>query len=208
MSVLLATAKMLLSKIVTGMCKSSALLSIFWRLISLSSTTSTGGTVTIKSDYGTSAIKAKIDEVDAEGKKTGKKIDAELVPKADIEINGNVEAENGVVTVEDKNYNILLQGEGSRTAEVNGKEIHLTAGKSISQGFTQGIVNIGGNPEELYKNKYFNSDVNDFNGTYGYETTRRIHDEDRTHDEMLTAAARALPATTSTSTHRTSMSTA
>ncbi|WP_370833493.1 leukotoxin LktA family filamentous adhesin [Acidaminococcus sp.] len=147
--------------------------------------TSTGGTVTIKSDYGTSAIKAKIDEVDAEGKKTGKKIDAELVPKADIEINGNVEAENGVVTVEDKNYNILLQGEGNRTAEVNGKEIHLTAGKSISQGFTQGIVNIGGNPEELYKNKYFNSDVNDFNGTYGYETTRRIHDENRTHDEML-----------------------
>lgn len=63
-----------------------------------------------------------------------------------------MEAENGVVTVEDKNYNILLQGAGSRTAEVNGKEIHLTAGKSISQGFTQGIVNIGGNPEELYKN--------------------------------------------------------
>jgi hypothetical protein len=153
--------------------------------VSTDAATSTGGTVTIKSDYGTSAIKAKIDEVDAEGKKTGKKIDAELVPKADIEINGNVEAENGVVTVEDKNYNILLQGEGSRTAEVNGKEIHLTAGKSISQGFTQGIVNIGGNPEELYKNKYFNSDVNDFNGTYGYETTRRIHDEDRTHDEML-----------------------
>ena len=153
--------------------------------VSNDAATSTGGTVTIKSDYGTSAIKAKIDEVDAEGKKTGKKIDAELVPKADIEINGNVEAENGVVTVEDKNYNILLQGEGSRTAEVNGKEIHLTAGKSISQGFTQGIVNIGGNPEELYKNKYFNSDVNDFNGTYGYETTRRIHDENRTHDEML-----------------------
>ena len=153
--------------------------------VSTDAATSTGGTVTIKSDYGTSAIKAKIDEVDAEGKKTGKKIDAELVPKADIEINGNVEAENGVVTVEDKNYNILLQGEGNRTAEVNGKEIHLTAGKSISQGFTQGIVNIGGNPEELYKNKYFNSDVNDFNGTYGYETTSRIHDENRTHDEML-----------------------
>ncbi len=153
--------------------------------VSTDAATSTGGTVTIKSDYGTSAIKAKIDEVDAEGKQTGKKIDAELVPKADIEINGNVEAENGVVTVEDKNYNILLQGEGSRTAEVNGKEIHLTAGKSISQGFTQGIVNIGGNPEELYKNKYFNSDVNDFNGTYGYETTRRIHDENRTHDEVL-----------------------
>lgn len=104
--------------------------------VSTDAATSTGGTVTIKSDYGKAAIKAKIDEVDANNKKTGKKVDAELVPKADIEINGNVEAENGVVTVEDKNYNILLQGEGSRTAEVNGKEIHLTAGKSISQGFT------------------------------------------------------------------------
>lgn len=156
--------------------------------VSTDAATSTGGTVTIKSDYGTAAIKAKIDEVDANNKKTGKKVDAELVPKADIEINGNVEAENGVVTVEDKNYNILLQGAGSRTAEVNGKEIHLTAGKSISQGFTQGIVNIGGNPEELYK-KQFNSDVNAFNETYGYEHTSRVHQEvhqeDWTQDTVL-----------------------
>lgn len=156
--------------------------------VSTDAATSTGGTVTIKSDYGKAAIKAKIDEVDANNKKTGKKVDAELVPKADIEINGSVEAENGVVTVEDKNYNILLQGAGSRTAEVNGKEIHLTAGKSISQGFTQGIVNIGGNPEELYK-KQFNSDVNAFNETYGYEHTSRVHQEvhqeDRTEDTVL-----------------------
>lgn len=152
--------------------------------VSTDAATSTGGKVTIKSDYGTAAIKAKIDEVDANNKKTGKKVDAELVPKADIEINGNVEAENGVVNVENKNYSILLQGEGSRTAEVNGKEIHLTAGKSISQGFTQGIVNIGGNPEELYK-KQFNSDVNAFNETYGYEHTSRVHQEDRTQDTVL-----------------------
>lgn len=156
--------------------------------VSTDAATSTGGTVTIKSDYGKAAIKAKIDEVDANNKKTGKKVDAELVPKADIEINGSVKAENGVVTVEDKNYNILLQGAGSRTAEVNGKEIHLTAGKSISQGFTQGIVNIGGNPEELYK-KQFNSDVNAFNETYGYEHTSRVHQEvhqeDRTQDTVL-----------------------
>ena len=156
--------------------------------VSTDAATSTGGMVTIKSDYGTAAIKAKIDEVDANNKKTGKKVDAELVPKPDIEINGNVEAENGVVTVEDKNYNILLQGEGSRTAEVNGKEIHLTSGKSISQGFTQGIVNIGGNPEELYKNQ-FNSDVNAFNENYGYEHTssvhQEVHQEDRTQDTVL-----------------------
>ena len=153
--------------------------------VSTDAATSTGGTVTIKSDYGKAAIKAKIDEVDANNKKTGKKVDAELVPKADIEINGNVEAENGVVTVEDKNYNILLQGEGSRTAEVNGKEIHLTAGKSISQGFTQGIVNIGGNPEQLYKDKYFNSEVQEYNKAYGFEHTERVHAEDRTHDDVL-----------------------
>ena len=153
--------------------------------VSTDAATSTGGKITIKSDYGTAAIKAKIDEVDANNKKTGKKVDAELVPKADIEINGSVEAENGVVNVENKNYSILLQGEGSRTAEVNGKEIHLTAGKSISQGFTQGIVNIGGNPEQLYKDKYFNSEVDEFNKAYGYENTSRVHREDRTHDDVL-----------------------
>lgn len=152
--------------------------------VSTDAATSTGGTVTIKSDYGTAAIKAKIDEVDANNKKTGKKVDAELVPKADIEINGNVEAENGVVNVENDKYSILLQGEGSRTAEVNGKEIHLTAGKIISQGFTQGIVNIGGNPEQLYKNQ-FNSDVNASNETYGYEHTSRAHQKDRTQDTVL-----------------------
>ena len=152
--------------------------------VSTDAATSTGGTVTIKSDYGKAAIKAKIDEVDANNKKTGQKVDAELVPKADIEINGNVEAENGVVNVENKNYSILLQGEGSRTAEVNGKEIHLTAGKSISQGFTQGIVNIGGNLEQLYKNQ-FNSDVNASNETYGYEHTSRAHQDDRTQDTVL-----------------------
>ncbi len=152
--------------------------------VSTDAATSTGGTVTIKSDYGKAAIKAKIDEVDANNKKTGQKVDAELVPKADIEINGNVEAENGVVNVENKNYSILLQGEGNRTAEVNGKEIHLTAGKSISQGFTQGIVNIGGNPEQLYKNQ-FNSDVNASNETYGYEHTSRAHQDDRTQDTVL-----------------------
>ena len=152
--------------------------------VSTDAATSTGGTVTIKSDYGTAAIKAKIDEVDANNKKTGKKVDAELVPKADIEINGNVEAENGVVNVENDKYSILLQGEGSRTAEVNGKEIHLTADKIISQGFTQGIVNIGGNPEQLYKNQ-FNSDVNASNETYGYEHTSRVHQKDRTQDTVL-----------------------
>ena len=152
--------------------------------VSTDAATSTGGTVTIKSDYGKAAIKAKIDEVDANNKKTGQKVDAELVPKADIEINGNVEAENGVVNVENKNYSILLQGEGNRTAEVNGKEIHLTAGKSISQGFTQGIANIGGNPEQLYKNQ-FNSDVNASNETYGYEHTSRAHQDDRTQDTVL-----------------------
>ena len=153
--------------------------------VSTDAATNTGGTVTIKSDYGTAAIKAKIDEVDANNKKTGKKVDAELVPKADIEINGNVEAENGVVNVENDKYSILLQGEGSRTAEVNGKEIHLTAGKSISQGFTQGIVNIGGNPEQLYKDKYFNSEVQEYNKAYGFEHTERVHAEDRTHDDVL-----------------------
>ena len=152
--------------------------------VSTDAATSTGGTVTIKSDYGTAAIKAKIDEVDANNKKTGKRVDAELVPKADIEINGNVEAENGVVNVENDKYSILLQGEGSRTAEVNGKEIHLTADKIISQGFTQGIVNIGGNPEQLYKNQ-FNSDVNASNETYGYEHTSRVHQKDRTQDTVL-----------------------
>ena len=172
--------------------------------VSTDAATSTGGTVTIKSDYGKAAIKAKIDEVDANNKKTGKKVDAELVPKADIEINGNVEAENGVVNVENKNYSILLQGEGSRTAEVNGKEIHLTAGKSISQGFTQGIVNIGGNPEQLYKNQ-FNSDVNASNETYGYEHTSRVHQEDRTQDTVLNGSGSRI-ATTSTSMRRTSMS--
>lgn len=133
---------------------------------------SQGGVISITSDYGTAPLYAAI-----EGETASKS------QKADIEINGSVKAENGVVNVTSNNYSILLQGTDSRTAEVSGKEIHLTAGKSISQGFTDGIVNIGGNPEMQY-NGLYQQNKKDYNDAYGFVNTTPIHRQDTTNSEV------------------------
>ena len=133
---------------------------------------SQGGVINITSDYGTAPLYAAI-----EGETASKS------QKADIEINGSVKAENGVVNVTSNNYSILLQGTDSRTAEVSGKEIHLTAGKSISQGFTDGIVNIGGNPEMQY-NGLYQQNKKDYNDAYGFVNTTPIHRQDTTNSEV------------------------
>ena len=77
------------------------------------------------------------------------------LPRADIEINGNVSNANGLVEITSKANNIVIQGENATSsAGVTGKEVRLTAAGSISQGFQEGIVNIGGSVQEQYGDQY------------------------------------------------------
>ena len=134
----------------------------------------TGGTITVNGNYGGSYVQAKV-TVD------GKEQTIETKPKADIEINGYVNAKKGIVNINSKANNIIIQGASAdSSAGVSGKEVHLTAASgSVSQGYTDGITNIGGSVQTQYNDKY-NALKKEFDDKYGYEKTENISGEVKT----------------------------
>ena len=134
----------------------------------------TGGKITVNGNYGGSHVQAKV-TVD------GKEQTIETKPKADIEINGYVNAKKGIVNITSTANNIIIQGASADgSAGVSGKEVHLTAAKgSVSQGYTDGITNIGGSVQTQYNDKY-NALKKEFDDKYGYEHTENISGEVKT----------------------------
>lgn len=107
-----------------------------------------GGRLIINGNYDGHSVSAKayIDENEQEIK---------TIPLADIEINGIVNSEGGTVEITSKANSIVIQGKDSfDSAAVKGQTVKLKAGKSISQGFQDGIVSIGGNVQEQYQDQY------------------------------------------------------
>ncbi|MBS5427097.1 hypothetical protein, partial [Phascolarctobacterium succinatutens] len=131
----------------------------------------TGGTITVNGNYGGNHVQAKV-TVD------GKEQTIETKPKADIEINGYVNAKKGIVNINSRANNIIIQGASAdSSAGVSGKEVHLTAASgSVSQGYTDGITNIGGSVQTQYNDKY-NALKKYFDDKYGYEKTENISGE-------------------------------
>lgn len=139
----------------------------------------TGGTITVNGNYGGSHVQAKVTDED------GKEQTIETKPKADIEINGYVNAKNGIVNITSKANNIIIQGASAAiSAGVSGKEVHLTAASgSVSQGYTDGITNIGGSVQTQYKDKY--KELKDaFDADYGFEHEKDIKGEVRTSGKV------------------------
>ena len=129
----------------------------------------TGGTITVNGNYGGNHVQAKVTD------DNGKEQTIETKPKADIEINGYVNAKKGIVNITSKANNIIIQGASAdSSAGVSGKEVHLTAASgSVSQGYTDGITNIGGSVQTQYNDKY-NALKKYFDDKYGYEKTENI----------------------------------
>ena len=77
----------------------------------------------------------------------------ELKPLVNIEINGNIENMYGQVNISNKEGDIIIQGKDVQSgASIDGKEVILSAVKgSVSQGYTDGIVNIGSNPQSQWQ---------------------------------------------------------
>ena len=138
----------------------------------------TGGTITVNGNYGGNHVQAKV-TVD------GKEQTIETKPKADIEINGYVNAKKGIVNINSRANNIIIQGASAdSSAGVSGKEVHLTAAKgSVSQGYTDGITNIGGSVQTQYNDKY-NALKKEFDDKYGYEHTENISGEVKTSEKV------------------------
>ena len=130
----------------------------------------TGGKLIINGNYNAGAVKAII-TVD------GNTQEIQTTPRADIEINGIVNSEGGTVEISSAANNIIIQGETAEdSAAVKGQTVKLSASNgSVSQGFQEGIVSIGGNVQDQYKSQY-DSMKNDWDTQYGYDHAENVHE--------------------------------
>lgn len=91
-------------------------------------------------------------------------------PLKTIEINGMVSNMLGNVSITNEAGDIVIQGDTTTdSAGIEAKTISLSATGAVAQGYTDGIVNIGGDPEELWasmanKNQTEAKDILENNG--------------------------------------------
>ena len=132
-----------------------------------------GGKIVINGNYGGGTVYAKVTV-------EGKEQEIQTTPRADIEINGLINSQNGTVEISSAANNIVIQGESaSESAGVKGQTVKLSASKgSVSQGFQEGIVSIGGNVQDQYESQY-EAAKNQYDNKYGYE-------HDTVHDDSYT----------------------
>lgn len=79
----------------------------------------------------------------------------EYLPLANIQVQGNIINNVGNVNITSANNNIVVQGETVQEAvAITGKEVNLNAGGSVIQGYTDGVVHIGGSPQLTYQGLY------------------------------------------------------
>lgn len=130
----------------------------------------TGGKLVINGNYGGGTVYAKVNVDDKEQL-------IQTTPRADIEINGIVNSEGGTVEISSVANNIIIQGETAEdSAAVKGQTVKLSASNgSVSQGFQEGIVSIGGNVQDQYKSQY-DSMKNDWDTQYGYDHAENVHE--------------------------------
>lgn len=110
------------------------------------------GVVSIESRYnGPSTIKASFT-----AEETGAVVEQERALRADIEVNGFINAEYGRVSIFNENNDILIQGvDANSSAGISAAIIDLTAANgTISQGYSEGITDIGGSVIKQYDQQY------------------------------------------------------
>lgn len=95
---------------------------------------------------------------------------------ANIEINGNINSKQGDVTIYSAHNDIIIEGkDAANSVNIRGKEVHLNAPYgSITQGFTKGIVSVGGNVQSQFStlyNNFVNNNIGQDNSTSTYSYT-------------------------------------
>ena len=104
------------------------------------------GAVNINGNYNGDKIEFKV---------PGETTTRQYLPLANIQVQGNIINNVGNVNITSANNNIVVQGETVQEAvAITGKEVNLNAGGSVIQGYTDGIVHIGGSPQLTYKDLY------------------------------------------------------
>lgn len=146
----------------------------------------TGGRIVINGNYGGTAVSANV-TID------GQTQTIQTTPRADIEINGLVDGGDGIVEISSAANNIVIQGDSaSDSAGVKGKTVKLSANKgSVSQGFQEGIVSIGGDVQDQYKSEYEEGKKH-FDDKYKFDYVKNVHETwskdkvgEKTHGNMI-----------------------
>lgn len=145
-----------------------------------------GGRIVINGNYGGTAVYAKV-TID------GQNQNIQMTPRADIEINGLVDGGDGIVKISSAANNIVIQGDSaSDSAGVKGQTVKLSAGKgSVSQGFQEGIVSIGGDVQDQYESEYEEGKKH-FDDKYKFDYDKNVHETwskdkvgEKTHGNMI-----------------------
>ena len=133
---------------------------------SVKSETGIGGNININGNYSGAPLDYRVVE-------DGKASDGQYLPQADIIVSGDVYNKNGSIKITSQHNNITIAGASAQdSVSVLGASVALSAGGSITQTFTDGIVNIDHDPQQFF-NKYYDKlknnkgNIYDITGPYG-----------------------------------------
>ena len=133
---------------------------------SVKSETGIGGSININGNYSGAPLDYKV----VEGDQT---FVGQYLPRADIIVSGDVYNKNGSIKITSQHNNITIAGASAQdSVSVLGASVALSAGGSITQTFTDGIVNIDHDPQQFF-NKYYDKlknnkeNIYDITGPYG-----------------------------------------
>lgn len=115
---------------------------------SVKSETGIGGSINIKGNYSGAPLDYRVVE-------DGKTSYGQYLPQADIIVSGDVYNKNGSIKITSQNNNITIAGASAQdSVSVLGASVALSAGGSITQTFTDGIVNIDHDPRQFFNKQY------------------------------------------------------
>lgn len=115
---------------------------------SVKSETGIGGSINIKGNYSGAPLDYMVVE-------DGKASYGQYLPQADIIVSGDVYNKNGSIKITSQNNNITIAGASAQdSVSVLGASVALSAGGSITQTFTDGIVNIDHDPRQFFNKQY------------------------------------------------------
>lgn len=133
---------------------------------SVKSETGIGGSININGNYSGAPLDYKVVE-------DGQTFVGQYLPRADIIVSGDVYNKNGSIKITSQHNNITIAGASAQdSVSVLGASVALSAGGSITQTFTDGIVNIDHDPQQFF-NKYYDKlknnkeNIYDITGPYG-----------------------------------------
>lgn len=115
---------------------------------SVKSETGIGGSININGNYSGAPLDYRVVE-------DGKASEGQYLPRADIIVSGDVYNKNGSIKITSQHNNITIAGASAQdSVSVLGASVALSAGGSITQTFTDGIVNIDHDSRQFFNTQY------------------------------------------------------